>query len=261
MGERLESKARTAVVTGASMGLGSAISRELAGLVSHLVLVARSEVALSELARELEQSHGLRVTVVVLDLAQSGSAAALHGKLDDESVDILVNNAGFGLIGGFLELPLLEQQRMMHLNMVSLVELCHRFGNDMAQRGGGRIMNLASIAGFQAGPRMAVYCASKAFVISFSEALDTELRGRNVSVTALCPGPVRTHFHRVAKNDPGFVRPTAVSPEPIAQQGVAAMLRGRRVVVPGPLNRLCVFATRLLPRRLMNRLSQKVIEG
>ena len=251
----------TAVVTGASMGLGAAIAREMAGMVSHMVLVARSEAALGELASELEEAHGLRVTVIVIDLAQPDSAGALHEQLQGETVEILVNNAGFGLIGGFLDLPLVEQQRMMHLNMVTLVALCHLFGNDMARRGGGRIMNLASIAGFQAGPSMAVYCASKAFVLSLSEALDKELRARNVSVTAFCPGPIRTHFHRVAKNDPRFVRPTAASPESVARRGVAAMLRGRRVVVPGWLNRIAVFIPRLLPRRLMNRLSQRVIEG
>ena len=251
----------TALITGASMGIGMDMARELASEVKHLVLVARSEDALQGLANELNASHGVQTTVIALDLARPGAAEELYNRTRDLSVDVLVNNAGFGLKGEFLALPLVDQQRMMQLNMTTLTELCHLFGNDMVQRGRGRILNVASVAAFQAGPKMAIYCATKAFVLSLSEALDVELAAHGVRVTALCPGAVDTHFHTVAKNDSKLLLSTAMKPAPVARAGVEGLLKGKRVVIPGWLNGVTVFSTRLMPRRAVNRITYKMIEG
>lgn len=255
------SQFKTALITGASMGIGKDIAQELAGQVDHLILVARSEKALNELAATLAEQYKIKTTVIAQDLAVPGAAEALHTKTLAFGVDILVNNAGFGLKGSFLDLPLIEQQKMMHLNMITLTELCHLYGTDMVKQGKGRIMNVASVAAFQAGPKMAIYCATKAFVLSFSEALDVEMQAKGVRVTALCPGAVDTNFHDVAKNDSKLLLSTAMQPGPVAKAGVNAMLRGKRVVIPGWLNLLTIFSVRLMPRRAVNSLTLKMIDG
>ncbi len=251
----------TALITGASMGIGKDIARQLASEVGHLVLVARSEQALNELAEELAGAGGLRTTVIAMDLARPEAGAELHEKTRDLGVDLLVNNAGFGLKGAFLELPLDQQQAMLQLNMATLTDLCHRFGTDMAERGRGQILNVASVAGFQAGPSMAVYCATKAYVLSLSEALDVEMAARGVRVTALCPGAVDTNFHKVAGTQSRLILDTAMAPEPVARAAVRGLKRRKRIVVPGWMNVASVFSVRLLPRRAVNGIARKMIEG
>jgi len=252
---------QTALITGASMGIGAAIARELAGQVRKLVLVARSEGSLKELADELASRHGIQTRVIAMDLGEPGAGASLHQQLTDEPVDILVNNAGFGLKGSFLDLPLADQQKMMQLNMGTLTDLCHLFGNEMVKRGRGRILNVASVAAFQAGPKMAIYCATKAFVLSLSEALDAELEGTDVRVTALCPGAVDTNFHAVARNDSKMLLSTAMPAEPVARAGVRALLKGKRVTIPGWINGVSTFTGRLMPRKAMNSVTKRLIEG
>ncbi|MFE8072624.1 SDR family oxidoreductase [Marinobacteraceae bacterium S3BR75-40.1] len=252
----------TALITGASMGIGEEIARSLASRTNHLILVARSEDKLKKLAERLGSEFGVQTTVIAMDLAAEGAAAKLYEQVADQPIDILVNNAGFGFKGAFLDLDLAGQQAMMHLNMVTLTEMCHLFGKAMVERGHGRILNVASVAAFQPGPKMAVYCASKAYVLSLSEALDAELRGQGVTVTALCPGAVDTNFHVVAKNETNkLLMSTAMAPRPVAEAGVRALFAGRRMVVPGLLNCVSVMTSRMMPRKASTRVTQKLIEG
>jgi len=188
-----------AVITGASAGIGLELARLFAKQGYDLIIVARSVDKLNSVAAELS-SHGGSVHCLAQDLAQPGSAEALYEQVKamGRPVDVLVNNAGVGAVGFFTKLSVESQMNMLHLNVVSLTHLSRLFAEDMVTRGSGRILNVASTAAFQPGPRMAVYFASKAYVLSLSEALANELQAFGVTVTALCPGPTSTEFVRTA---------------------------------------------------------------
>jgi short-subunit dehydrogenase len=250
-----------ALVTGASIGIGREMALQLAQEGHDLVLVARSEGKLKELAGELKQKYGANGTVISSDLGKPGSAQALFDavKAKGIAVDVLINNAGFGLKGRFVKLSLAEQQEMIQLNITTLTELSWLFGRDMATRGRGRILNIGSIASFQPGPEFAVYAATKAYVLSFSEAIDAELRAQGVNVSALCPGAVLTNFHDRANNDSKLLLATAMQAEPVARAGLRAMFARRPVVIPGLLNWIAVFAVRLTPRRIVTTVSYLMI--
>lgn len=250
-----------ALVTGASIGIGKEIAVQLAQQGHDLVLVARSEGKLHEVAAELEKQHGAKSTVIASDLGRAGSAQALFDAVKSKglAVDVLVNNAGFGLKGRFVKMSLAEQQEMIQLNVTTLTELCWLFGRDMAARGHGRILNVGSIASFEPGPEFGVYSATKAYVLSFSEAIDAELRGQGVNVTTLCPGAVLTNFHDRASNDSKLLLATAMQPAPVARAGLRALFAGRPVVIPGLLNWLAAFTVRLTPRRLVTKVSYLMI--
>ena len=254
-------KRPVALVTGASIGIGREIAVLLAQQGHDLVLAARSTDKLEALAAELRAQYGAASTVITTDLGRPGSAQALFDAVTARGihVDVLVNNAGFGLKGRFLGLSLAEQQEMIQLNISSLTELSWLFGRAMAQRGHGRILNIGSIASFQPGPEFTVYAATKAYVLSFSEALDAELRPQGVNVTALCPGAVQTNFHDRAGNDSKLLLATIMPVAPVARAGVRALFAGRPVVIPGWLNRLAVFAVRFTPRRLVTAVSYRMI--
>ena len=249
-----------ALVTGASMGIGADMARELATRGHDLVLVARSEQKLQALAAEL-QAHGAACTVIAQDLGRPGSAQALFDAVQAKGirVEVLVNNAGFGLKGPFTRLALAEQQEMIQLNVTTLTELCWLFGRDMAARGRGHILNVGSVASFQPGPEFSVYSATKAFVLIFSESLDAELRPQGVNVTALCPGAVHTNFHDRASNDSKLLLATAMASPPVARAGIDALLGRRPVVIPGFINWLAIFLVRLTPRRLVTKVSYALI--
>jgi short-subunit dehydrogenase len=253
----------TAVVTGASAGIGLAIARVLARRQYDLVLVARREPELRHVARLLEEAHGNRARVLPLDLADPGSAAALHRAVRDLgiTVDLLVNNAGFGLRGRFDTSDMEVDARMIQVNVAALVALTRAFLPGMIERRSGCVLNVASIASFVPGPYMSVYYATKAFVLSFSEAIAEELRDSGVHVSALCPGPTPTEFQAVAGIRASRVtRLGVLSPEAVAEAGVAGALAGRRVVIPGARNALVPWAARLLPRRVMTRLVRRAAE-
>ncbi len=254
-------KRPVALVTGASIGIGREIALLLAQQGHDLVLVARSADKLQALAAELHRAHGVHSTVIASDLGVAGSAQALYNAVQAHglAVDVLVNNAGFGLKGRFVKLSLAGQMEMVQLNITTLTELSWLFGRDMAARGYGRILNVGSVASFEPGPEFAVYAATKAYVLSFSEALDAELRERGVNVTALCPGAVLTNFHDRASNDSKLLLSTAMQPQPVARAGVRALFAGRPVVIPGWLNRLAIFTVRLTPRRLVTKVSYWMI--
>ncbi|WP_420593627.1 SDR family NAD(P)-dependent oxidoreductase [Deinococcus sp.] len=248
----------TALVTGASGGIGEAVARQLAARGLNLLLIARSEDKLQKLAAELADKHHIQTQIMALDLNDPGAAAEVQRECEYRQLEIglLVNNAGIGVYGEFAGSKLGEQLDMIQLNIAALTELTHRFLPGMIGRGRGRVLNVASTAAFLPGPLMAVYYASKAYVLSFSEALNEEVRGTGVYVTALCPGPVETGFKAQAKmeNSRMFSGPASrgmLSAEEVARQGVAAMLRGDAVVVPGAANKAVTLLPRLLPRSLL----------
>lgn len=246
---------QTALITGASGGIGEALARRLARGGHDLVLVARTESKLQALADELARRHGVSARAMAHDLADPESPRRLVEQLAAAGlrVDILVNNAGFATYGPFAELDLDGELRMLQVNIVTLTHLTRLLLPGMIARGRGRVLNVASTAAFMPGPLMAVYYASKAFVLSFSEALGNELQGSGVTVTALCPGPTSTGFQARAQME----RSRLVSGrkimdvETVAEAGYAGMLRGRPLVIPGLMNRVQAFLPRLIPRSLL----------
>lgn len=242
-----------ALVTGASSGIGLELARLFARDGHDLVLVARSETKLAELAQELERAHRVRATVIVADLARPHAAAEVARRLESLgiAVDILVNNAGYGLFGPFAGTPLAAELDMIQVNIVAPTELTKLLLPAMLARRSGKIMNVASTAAFQPGPLMAVYYATKAYVLHFTEALAEELAGTGVVVSALCPGPTRSGFQaaaglEVSKMIHGRRLPAAAA---VARAGYEGLMRGRRVVVPGLANNFLALVVRILPRR------------
>ena len=242
----------TALVTGASGGIGRELARILAREGFAVVLVARSADKLADLARELRERHGTRIDVIQADLAEPDGPAALAARVRSEqlTIDVLVNNAGVGLNGRFAETDMARELAMIQLNVTSLTELTKRFLPGMLERRRGRILNVASTAAFQAGPMMAVYYATKAYVLSFSEAIANELSGSGVTVTALCPGPTQSGFQNTAGMGEAnlFKGPTVADSVSVAEAGYRAMMKGERVHIAGLINRIGAFGTRLVPR-------------
>lgn len=242
----------TALVTGASAGIGAELARVLAGREWDLVLTARRERRLRALADELREGYGADARVAPADLSLPGDREALHARLaaDGVRVDALVNNAGFATHGPFARSDPAAELDQIEVNVAAVTHLTRLFVEGMLERGDGAILNVASTAAFQPGPLMAVYYAGKAYVLSFSEALAEELAGTGVTVTALCPGPVRTEFQERAGMEGVRLFRDALTMDAarVARIGVRGMERGRRIVVPGILNRLGAWATRLAPR-------------
>ncbi len=254
---------KIALITGASSGIGYELAVLLAADGNDTVLVARSRDKLEQLAQRLQRDYGRQATVMTQDLARPGSAEELFSDLVSQGieVDVLVNNAGFTVYGPFAQTPLDAELELMQLNMVSLTHLTKRLLPGMLRRGSGRILNVASTAAFQPGPLMAVYYASKAYVLSFSEALAEELHGSGVAVTALCPGPTRSGFAgRAAATDIRLFRGPTMDPRVVAAAGYAGLMRGQRVVVPGARNRLLALAARFAPRPMVMRLVRRMQE-
>jgi short-subunit dehydrogenase len=246
-----------ALVTGASAGIGVELARQLA--VDHdLILTARRAEQLHALAEELQRT-GAKCHVFPADLAEPAAPRQLFDAISAAglAVDVLVNNAGFGDLGAFARADLAKMLRMIQVNVTALTELTGLFLPGMLSRNRGRILNVGSIAGFQAGPFMAVYYATKAYVNSFSEALHSELRDTGVTVTVLCPGPVSTEFGSVAGFQPtpkgAFSAGQSLGAKPVAAAGLRAMRNGQRMVVPGWRNRLLLFLERFLPRGVVIR--------
>jgi hypothetical protein len=245
---------RTALVTGASGGIGRELATLLARDGHDLVVVARSEADLVDLGNRLQDDYGVTVTVVVKDLADPDSPAEIQAALDERGieVDVLVNNAGFATYGRFLDTDLDTERDELQVNVLAVTELTKRFLPGMVERGEGRVLNVASTAAFQPGPLMAVYYASKAYVLSFSEALAAELDGTGVTVTALCPGPTDTGFQsRAEMGASKLVQGDLQDPAEVARAGYRGMQAGEAVVVPGLRNKLLTVAVRLLPRSVV----------
>jgi uncharacterized protein len=243
------------LVTGASSGIGSELARVFAAHGDELVLVARREAELSALADEIAATGAKRPRVLALDLGHRDAVAQIATELSALGLEPanVVNNAGFGLAGPSAAIDPDEQLAMIDLNVRALTELSLAFTDSLVRHRGG-ILNVASIAGFLPGPGMAVYYASKAYVLSFSEALHTELSPRGVRVTTLCPGPVATGFQQRAGLRPGGIGEDSVLALParrVAEIGYAGFVRGKRVVIAGVGNTVAMFFARLLPHALL----------
>lgn len=253
-----------ALVTGASSGIGRHLADELAGRGFDLVLVARSTDVLDTVKAEIEATHRVKITVIDCDLAVPGAAAELYSQVRATwpVPDVLVNNAGFGAFGQFHEADGENLLRLVQVNIMALTCLMRRALPEMRQRGSGRILNVASCAAFSPGPLMAVYFATKSYVLSLSEAVAHECAGTGVTVTALCPGSTATAFHRIAgfpEDSWLFSPPVAAHPKSVARYGIRALFAGRRTAIPGFLNRVAIFSVRLVPRFVALAITQRVL--
>ena len=244
---------KVALITGASAGLGVEFARQLSKRGHRLVLAARRKDRLEELAKELGNARA-----VAIDLSKANAAAKLLADVEaaGEHVDLLVNNAGFGLIGRFAELDAKRERQMVDLNIGVLMDLCRAVAPDMIERKSGGILNVASTAAFQPGPNMAVYFATKAFVLSFTEALHEELKPHGVKVSCLCPGPTRTEFGEVAGfGGNGLFDRTAMNAPEVVEAGIAGLEKNRAVVVPGLVNKIGATSTRFAPRSVVRKIA------
>jgi len=244
---------RVALITGASAGLGVEFAKALSERGHRLVLVARRKERLDQLAKELGKARA-----VALDLSKAGAADNLMADLQahGEVVDVLVNNAGFGLIGKFAELDAKRERQMIDLNVGTLTDLCRAVAPQMIKRKSGAILNVASTAAFQPGPKMAVYFATKAFVLSLSEALHEELKPHGIKVSCLCPGPTRTEFGDVAGfGGNGLFDRVAMESPAVVRAGLEGLDKNKAVVVPGWMNKLTANSGRFAPRSVVRKIA------
>ena len=245
----------TALITGASAGIGTKFARYHARKGGDLVIVARRKEPLDALKAELEAIHDITVTVIAMDVGTPEQATALYEtvKTKDIEIDVLINNAGFGGHGAFLERDLAKDQAMIDLNVGALVTLSHHVGQEMQARGKGKMLQVSSTASFQPGPYQATYFATKAFVTSFSQAIDEEMRPHGVMSTALCPGLVNTEFVSVADLEgTGLARQKGATPASVAKVGYDAMLRGDLIAINETrLKVMMNWIIPLLPRRVV----------
>ncbi|WP_338762461.1 SDR family oxidoreductase [Bernardetia sp. ABR2-2B] len=257
---------KAALITGASSGIGLELAHVMAKEKHNLVLVARSIDKLNELADELTQKHGIKVQTYKADLSNAKEIENLYQQTQDDDIEIsyLINNAGFGEYGNFIENDWEKLNNMMQLNMVSLVHLTSLFSKDMVSSSFGKIMNVASTASFQPLPYFAVYAATKSFVLSFSEAIASELKDQGITVTALCPGLTGTGFVEAANmEDTKFLdkaKSGMATPEEVAEYGYEAMMKGKTVAVHGTINSIMANSSRFLPRDLVTTIAKKVQE-
>lgn len=252
----------TVLITGASSGIGRAFAELFAKQNDRVILVSRNESKLNDLANELHKKYGVQTLTIPVDLAQSDGAQQLHAQLQNQPIDVLINNAGIGSFGFLHELDVQSEQEMLQLNVQTLSSLLMLFLPDMVRRGSGRILNVGSTTSFYPCPLSANYSASKAFVLSLTEAVANELQGTGVTITALCPGATGTAFFRNAKMEGQKVSDpkSLMSPEKVAQIGYNALMRGKVVVVPGLQNWLLAQAPRLFSRKFVTRITRSVLE-
>lgn len=255
----------TALVTGASSGIGLELATLLARNRNDLVLVARSQERLERIAAGLAEEFGVAATALPADLTDPAAPLDIFLALAERkvSIDVLVNDAGLGVYGFFADTPLEKELAMIQVNITALTHLSKLVLPVMLERRRGRILNVASTGAFQAGPLVAVYYATKAYVLSFSEALANETAGTGVTVTALCPGPTLTEFQRSTGLDPARLArsPFAMDAASVARAGYEGMMRGKRVVVPGATNRTLVQALRVTPRRIAAAVARRIQES
>lgn len=263
-----EYQSATALITGASSGIGESFAKILAAKGCNLILVARSGDVLDQLAGDLHDQHGVTVDVMATDLSELqgcenvAEASAALGR----EVDLLINNAGFGTMGPFAKADPVRERQQVDLNVTAVTSLCHAFLPGMIERKRGAIINVASTASFQPIPYMAVYAATKAYVRSLSEAMNAECKGRGVTVTALCPGPVETNFFAAteSKDIDSMVKKVSgimMSADDVAKQALTAMEKGRAVIVPGASNKFGALASSLTPNSMITKILAKTMKG
>lgn len=253
-----------ALVTGASSGIGAELARALARRKISLVLTARRLDRLEQLRSELIAEHGVEVEVIAHDLNDPDSGEKLAQELDRRGIkiSILINNAGFGMYGNFLEQSPHEIESLLHVNVMALTALTRRLAPAMAERGHGRVLNVASMIAFTPAQRMAMYSASKAYVLALSQALDLELKRKGVRVSVLCPGFTETEFNDVAHwPATGLMKVLMLKAPHVAEAGIAGLLRGKRVIIPGWHYKLTAFVVRFIPRSLLLRMTAQTVRS
>jgi short-subunit dehydrogenase len=249
----------TALVTGASGGIGAELAKLCAAGGYDVVLVARSDGRLAELAASLSRSYGIKARPLAADLADPAAPPSIFEQTRGDTVEVLINNAGFGLLGAFAETDWAVESRMLQVNVAALAHLTKLYLPEMLRRGSGRILNVGSTAAFVPGPFMSMYYASKAFVVSFSHAIANEVKGTGVTVTVLCPGPTLTGFPEAAGTSGSklFQGPT-MSAADVARDGYRAMVAGKAEVISGARNRWMILGTRLAPRTMLAGIARRL---
>jgi uncharacterized protein len=264
LGDDVKQSAAATLITGASVGIGYELAKLFAKDHHNLVLVARNGPRLAQVGDELQRQFGITVKAVALDLTEPNAPQSLFDQLQREGigVDILVNNAGYGKFGEFADIGAEDSLGQIQLNIAALTHLTRLFLGPMLERRSGKIMNVASTAGFQPGPLMAVYYATKAYVISFSEALANELADKNITVTCLCPGATDTEFAGRAGNDQSrlFKKLRPMDAKTVARAGYYGLLKGKTLVIPGLRNWLVAESVRVSPRKMVTAISRWVSE-
>ncbi|MCD4813940.1 SDR family oxidoreductase [bacterium] len=251
-----------ALITGASGGIGLELAGIMAKAGHDLILIARNKNALDDLANTLREKHKVKVTVIAKDLSQAQAPKELYKEISaaNLTVNILVNNAGFGDSGLFADADEHSTMDMLHVNMQALTRLTRLFLPAMLARKSGRLMNVASTAAFTPTPTMAVYCATKAYILSFTEALSEELRGTGVTATVLCPGVTSTGFAKRADTEAAFfIRLYSMRADTVARQGYKAMMKGKRRIITGVFNKFMVLFTVLTPNGLLVKLGRRMM--
>ena len=253
---------KTALITGASSGIGHEFSKLFAEDGYNLVLVARNKQRLKQLADELERKFGISVLTISKDLSVVTAPEEIFNELQQESIyiDILVNNAGFNVYGSFSGTDLMEELQMIQVNLVSLTHLTKLFLPGMLRKGHGKILNVGSTGSFGPGPFNAVYCATKAFVLSFSEAIAEELQGTGIAVTALCPGATKTEFFKRANMvDINLLKRGVMDAKTVAEIGYNSLMEGERLVIAGTNNKLMIFLIRFMPRKMITKMVKDIM--
>lgn len=245
--------AKTAVITGAASGIGYELALLLAADAYHLVLADKNKEKLAHAQRTLEYRYGCSVESYVIDLAVEGAAEKLFEYIKDRKVDVLINNAGFGVKGAFAQTDRKQELALIHLHIITLMQLTKLLLPKMLQAREGKILNVASTAAFQPGPYMAVYYASKSFILSFTRAVAHEVKGSGVTLTALCPGPTKTNFQNTLGSDDSWLSRNnwLARADKVALYGYKAMLKGKEVAIPGAISRVVIFMERFLPVSLV----------
>ncbi|MCK5818700.1 MAG: SDR family oxidoreductase [Psychromonas sp.] len=243
---------KTALITGASGGIGKSFAEIFAQQGYNLILVARSKDKLEQLSDKYEQDYGIVVTVFSVDLSRQNAATEIYSEIQKRKIriDILINNAGFGDHGRFIVSSLSKTRNMINLNILTLTELTSIFIKEMMKNRDGKILNIASTASFQPLPRFAVYAASKSYVLNFTEALHYELKGSGVSVSVLCPGPTATEFEKSANiKDSNLFKGKLMDPQRVAKIGYDGLMKGKMTIIPGFKNKLLAFFANMMPSR------------
>lgn len=252
----------TALITGASSGIGLELAKIHASKGGDLVLVARNKSKLDQLKNELERQYKITVYTIGKDLSAHNAAQEVYDETTKHNIqiDYLINNAGFGNFGMFVETEWNKELEMINLNISSLTQFTKLYIQDMVKRGNGKIMNVASTAAFQSGPTMAVYYATKAYVLSFSEAVDNEVSGKGVSITTLCPGATESGFQAAgAMEESNLVKGKKLpSSKEVAEYGYKAMMNGKTVAIHGWMNYIMANAVRFIPRALVVKVTRKI---
>lgn len=262
--ESIENRKRTALVTGAASGLGFELALLLAKDGYDLILVDVDAEKLQEAQQEITLSHPSGVQLIHKDLSTCNVAAEIFESIENKPIDVLINNAGFGIFGSFSDTDWQKEAKMLNLHVVTTTHLTKLVLKGMVERGNGKILNMSSLAAFQPGPLMSLYYASKAYILSFSEAIANELKGTGVTVTALCPGQTKTCFQEVVSNGASAadnkINFNIACPKAVAKYGYEAMQRGKIVAIPGNINKLLSKLPRFVSRRTATAVIRKIQE-